>query len=103
VLSQSKQVFTGYNNSTDSKVKNSYHFFQVNNAGKSGLGDITSSTMEQFDSVMALNIRAVFQLTQLAIPHLIESKGSIVNVSSIAGMVPVSEHACSEYDISIKN
>jgi len=47
-------------------------------------------TLEIFDSIMATNIRAVFQLTQLAIPHLIESKGSIVNVSSMLGLLPVS-------------
>lgn len=36
---------------------------------------------------MATNLRAAFQITQLAIPHLIQSKGNIVNVSSVAGML----------------
>jgi len=39
---------------------------------------------------MATNIRAVYRLTQLAVPHLIESKGSIVNVSSVLGAIAVS-------------
>jgi len=39
---------------------------------------------------MATNVRSVYKLTQLAVPHLIESKGAIVNVSSVLGMVPVS-------------
>lgn len=35
-----------------------------------------------FDS----NVRSVYHLTMLAVPHLIKSKGNIVNVSSVAGM-----------------
>lgn len=38
-------------------------------------------------AIIATNLRASFQITQLAIPHLIESKGNIVNVSSVAGML----------------
>lgn len=38
-------------------------------------------------AIMATNLRASFQITQLAIPNLIESKGNIVNVSSVAGML----------------
>ena len=34
---------------------------------------------------MATNVNSVMYLTQLAIPHLEASKGSIVNISSIAG------------------
>lgn len=36
---------------------------------------------------MATNLRAPFQITQLAVPHLMESKGNIVNVSSVAGIL----------------
>jgi len=39
-------------------------------------------TLEHFDTMMATNVRAVFQLTKLAVPHLIESKGAIVNVDT---------------------
>lgn len=35
---------------------------------------------------MATNVRAVFLLTQLAIPYLIASKGNVVNVSSVASL-----------------
>ena len=34
---------------------------------------------------MNTNVNSVFYLTQLAIPHLEATKGSIVNISSIAG------------------
>lgn len=35
---------------------------------------------------MNTNVRAVYQLTKLAVPELIKTKGNIVNVSSISGM-----------------
>ncbi|CAO1346282.1 unnamed protein product [Diamesa hyperborea] len=58
----------------------------VNNAGMGQGGDINSTTMEQFDKVMTTNVRSVFHLTQLAIPHLVATQGNIVNVSSICGI-----------------
>jgi len=33
-----------------------------------------------------VNVRSVYQLTALAVPHLIKTKGNIVNVSSVAGL-----------------
>lgn len=57
----------------------------VNNAGLGENGDILTTTLDQYDKVMNTNVRSVFHLTQLATPHLIETKGNIVNVSSVAG------------------
>ncbi|GJQ81180.1 hypothetical protein Trydic_g23351 [Trypoxylus dichotomus] len=42
----------------------------------------TPSAIDAFDEVFDTNIRAVYLLTNLAIPYLIESKGNIVNISS---------------------
>lgn len=58
----------------------------INNAGFSIRGTIEDTKIEDFDSIMATNVRAVFLLTQLAIPYLIASKGNVVNVSSVAGL-----------------
>lgn len=58
----------------------------VNNAAVIQLGSIETTTLAQFDSIMNTNIRAVFHLSNLAVPHLIKSKGNIVNVSSINGL-----------------
>ncbi|XP_055855039.1 3-oxoacyl-[acyl-carrier-protein] reductase FabG-like [Episyrphus balteatus] len=58
----------------------------VNNAGILASGTILDSDIQQFDSIMDTNLRAVFKLTKLVIPHLIKSKGNIVNVSSVAGI-----------------
>lgn len=58
----------------------------VNNAGIIVRGTIENTTLAQYDSVMNTNVRSIFHLTQLATPHLIASKGNIVNVSSVNGM-----------------
>ncbi|XP_055594048.1 3-oxoacyl-[acyl-carrier-protein] reductase FabG-like [Uranotaenia lowii] len=57
----------------------------VNNAGRGCAGSIENTSLEQFDDMMTINVRSVYHLTMLAVPHLIQSKGSVVNVSSIAG------------------
>lgn len=58
----------------------------VNNAGILERGTIEDTSLAQYDRVMNTNIRAVYQLTMLAVPELIKSKGSIVNVSSVNGI-----------------
>ncbi|GBP08308.1 2,5-dichloro-2,5-cyclohexadiene-1,4-diol dehydrogenase [Eumeta japonica] len=37
---------------------------------------------------MATNLRAAVVITHAALPHLVKTKGNIINVSSIAGMSP---------------
>jgi len=57
----------------------------INNAGIYELGSIESTSLEQYDRVMNVNVRSVYQLTMLCVPHLIATGGNIVNVSSISG------------------
>lgn len=59
----------------------------INNAGIFELGTIMNANLGQFDRIFNTNLRSVFQLTALAVPHLIKTKGNIVNVSSLAGLV----------------
>ncbi|XP_073949554.1 3-oxoacyl-[acyl-carrier-protein] reductase FabG-like [Choristoneura fumiferana] len=57
----------------------------VNNAGTGQNAAITDpNILQTFDTVMNTNLRSVVQLTSLAAPYLVETKGNIVNVSSIA-------------------
>lgn len=58
----------------------------INNAGIGEGGDLLNTTVDNYDRVMSTNVRSVFLLTQLVVPHLIESKGNIVNISSVAGL-----------------
>uniref|UniRef100_A0A6B2EIC2 Putative tropinone reductase 2 n=1 Tax=Phlebotomus kandelakii TaxID=1109342 RepID=A0A6B2EIC2_9DIPT len=65
------------------------HFGQldvlVNNAGILESGSIEETSLEQYDKIMNTNVRSLYHLTMLAVPHLIKTKGNIVNVSSVAG------------------
>ncbi|XP_054158054.1 glucose 1-dehydrogenase 1-like [Oppia nitens] len=61
----------------------------VNNAGIGSTVEFTDENyMLAYDQVMATNVRCVQVLTRLALPYLVESKGNIVNISSIAGLAP---------------
>ena len=62
----------------------------VNNAGVLEMGNIENTTMEQYDRVMNVNVRSIYQLTMLATPELIKTKGNIVNISSVNGIRSVS-------------
>ncbi|KAI1718708.1 enoyl-(Acyl carrier protein) reductase domain-containing protein [Ditylenchus destructor] len=57
----------------------------VNNAGILVNGTVEDSPVTDFDKIVDVNVRSVIQLTKHAIPHLVATKGSIVNVSSVAG------------------
>jgi len=55
----------------------------VNNAGGGQFGPVEQVTAEEFDRLLALNVRAPFLLTQRAIP-LLNDGGRIINISSVA-------------------
>ncbi|VDN06026.1 unnamed protein product [Thelazia callipaeda] len=57
----------------------------INGVGTLISGDVKDCSMKDYDNLMNTNVRSIVQLTQKAIPHLIKTKGSIVNVSSING------------------
>jgi NAD(P)-dependent dehydrogenase (short-subunit alcohol dehydrogenase family) len=58
----------------------------VNAAGHISTGSIENTSLAAWDAMMNVNLRAVFQLMQMAAPHLIQTKGNIVNVSSVTGL-----------------
>ena len=58
----------------------------VNSAGTLTKGSIEEISLEDYDSIMNINVRSVLHLTKLAVPHLKATKGSIVNVSSVTGL-----------------
>ncbi|XP_068154526.1 3-oxoacyl-[acyl-carrier-protein] reductase FabG [Drosophila tropicalis] len=60
----------------------------VNNAGILGVGGLETLDIETFDAVLNTNVRGVILLTKATIPHLLKTKGAVVNVSSCAGLRP---------------
>jgi NAD(P)-dependent dehydrogenase (short-subunit alcohol dehydrogenase family) len=60
----------------------------LNNAGISRGGDIEHCSLEDFRTVMAVNVDSVFLGAKHAIPYLRDNQpGSIINISSIAGLI----------------
>jgi meso-butanediol dehydrogenase / (S,S)-butanediol dehydrogenase / diacetyl reductase len=59
----------------------------VNNAGVGESAPVLDETLERWESTLRINLTGAFLMTQLALPHLIERHGSIVNVSSVNGVV----------------
>lgn len=58
----------------------------VNNAGVAPAGKITEATLEDWRQVMSIDLDGVFYGCRAAIPELIKTKGSIINVSSVSGL-----------------
>ncbi|HKP43386.1 3-oxoacyl-ACP reductase family protein [Mycobacterium sp.] len=56
----------------------------VNNAGVAYFGDAESFPLEEFERLVAINVRGVFVASQRAIPHLGEG-GRIINIGSVNG------------------
>ncbi len=57
----------------------------VNAAGILKAGRIEDTSLELWDEMMNINLRSIFHLMKLAVPHLERSRGKIVNVSSVTG------------------
>lgn len=58
----------------------------VNAAGIILNGSIATTSLDDWDKMMNINVRSVFYLMQKCLPHLEESKGNIINVSSVTGL-----------------
>ena len=72
----------------------------VNNAGTNPIfGPIHETTLDAFDKIMAVNVKAPFELSRLCFPHLRKSSSaSVINISSIGGLSP--EPGLGVYSIS---
>ena len=58
----------------------------VNNAGIFEGSNVTGTTPAQWERVMATNAGGVFNGSRAALPHLVKSRGSIVNTASVSGL-----------------
>ncbi|WP_054311063.1 SDR family NAD(P)-dependent oxidoreductase [Mesorhizobium sp. 1M-11] len=59
----------------------------VNNAGVMLLSPVSQARAEDWRQMIEVNLVALMELTRTALPHLKESRGHIVNVSSVAGRI----------------
>ena len=58
----------------------------INNAGVATEGDITQTSEEDFERVMAVNVAGYFHMAKAAMPELVKARGSIVMTSSVSGL-----------------
>ena len=59
----------------------------VNNAGIGLVGSVEETAAEDFRRLFQVNVEGMYLVTRAAMPKLLASRGVIVNVGSIAGMV----------------
>jgi len=72
----------------------------VNAAGIWLEGPATEMSEEMYDRIMAVNLKAAFFTTTAAVPWLVKTKGSVVNIASDAGLLASSTGRASLYSIS---
>jgi NAD(P)-dependent dehydrogenase (short-subunit alcohol dehydrogenase family) len=59
----------------------------VNSAGVAGLGPLIDTSVEEFNRVLGVNLVGVHRMIHAFSPLLVESRGRIVNISSIGGFM----------------
>jgi len=82
----------------------------VNNAGRSMRGKLLDTTAEQFRDLLELNLVALVRCTRAALPELLERRGHVVNIGSLAaksaarwvGAYPVTKHAVAAYSQQLR-
>jgi len=82
----------------------------VNAAGRSDRGRVLETTPEEFRELMELNFIALVRCTRAAVPHLLEQRGHVVNIGSLAaksaarwvGAYPASKHAVAAYSQQLR-
>lgn len=66
----------------------------VNNAGRAVAADTVSTSREDWDEILAVNLTAVFETCRAVLPGMIDrGRGSIVNIASSAAIVGLAERA----------
>jgi 2-keto-3-deoxy-L-fuconate dehydrogenase len=64
----------------------------VNNAGISQVGNLLETSAEEFDRVLAVNLKGVFLCSKYAVAQMVAQDpagGVLVNIASVAGMIAV--------------
>lgn len=56
----------------------------VNSVGRSSRGEAISTTLDEFQELWELNFLSLVRCSQAAMPHLIATKGHLVNIGSLA-------------------
>jgi short-subunit dehydrogenase len=82
----------------------------VNNAGRSGRQAVLDTCPDDFRAFLELNLLAAVRCTRAAAPHLLERRGHVVNIGSLAskaaarylGAYPASKFALAAYSQQLR-
>ncbi len=75
----------------------------VNNVGRSMRSSVLETSVEDFQELMAVNFYSVVRCTRVAMPHLIESHGHVVNIGSLSAKTVspfLSAYAASKFAVA---
>lgn len=61
----------------------------VNNAGIGLVGGVEETSLDDFQRLFRVNVQGAFLVTRAALPLLMATHGSIVNIGSVAGLIGV--------------
>ncbi len=64
----------------------------VNSAGNAWNKPIEDLKTDDWDLTMNTNLRSAFYSVRCALPYLIETKGNVINISSMGGLKPMTLH-----------
>jgi len=59
----------------------------INNAGVAHIGNAENTSEEDFDRLLQINVKGVYNVLQAAIPHMKTGGGAIINMASIASSI----------------
>ena len=63
----------------------------VNNAGIGHVGNVMNTEPAEFDRLIEVNVKSVYLVTRAFLPQLLATRGSIVNIGSVAGLVGIKQ------------
>lgn len=58
----------------------------VNASGILEGGSVETTSLDAWDRTMEINVRSLFDMTRHAVPHLAATRGTVINLSSVAGL-----------------
>jgi uncharacterized protein len=82
----------------------------VNNVGKSDRGEVRNTTVAEFEKSLQINFLATVRCTNAILPLLLESRGKLINIGSLAcksggmyiGAYPAGKHPLAAYSQQLR-
>jgi 2-keto-3-deoxy-L-fuconate dehydrogenase len=78
-------------NAVDSIASKNVPDILVNNAGISHIGNAENTSVSDFEKLFSVNVKGVFHMVRVCIPYMKAQGGVILNLSSIAALVGLSD------------